>query len=90
MSNRVTQKDLENVVDRINRITGNNIATHTRDKSGIRSNVGNYHLDYAYGGVRLVQYMNEHGGIRVIIDGFGTKRELYEKMHAFIAGIEAK
>ena len=52
---------------------------------------GNYHLDYAYSGVKLVMMCNIHGGISTIsTDGFGTKRELYNWMTAFLAGIATK
>lgn len=94
MSERITQKDLEYRVARINEVTNSPMESWTRRgkegarKPGFKANIDNYHLDYAYGGVRLVQHVNKGGGIRVISStGFGTKRELFNWMDAFLAGI---
>jgi hypothetical protein len=106
--NRITEKQLQAVVDRLNRLTNNPLASHTRvldaplagdvpNKQGdarpgrILANIGNYHLSWAYGGVCLHQMHNEGGGVTTPIgSGYNTKRELYEKMHAFISGIETQ
>lgn len=89
---RITQKDLEYYVRRINEVTKSPAATCSKSLDGQYSwNIGNYHLDYAYGGVELVKTCNEHGGISTIsIGGYGTKRELYNWMAAFLAGIELR
>lgn len=96
---RITQKDLEYLVDRINEVTNSpkeqytkTVTKSTKTRSGqvtkFTGNIDNYYLDYAYGGVKLVQMVNEGGGIREISrGGFGTKRELYNWMGAFLAGI---
>jgi len=91
--NRITEKQLEVVVDRINQVTGNPAKSWVQvtESSGRVRNVaqiGNYHLDWAYGGVMLCQMMNAGGGI-VTITGRGTKRECYDQMQAFLRGIEA-
>ena len=84
---RITQSDLEAVVLRINRITDSPESTYTKDAKGkFHANMGNYHLDWAYGGVCLCRICNKGGGVEVIISGYCTKRELYEKMQAFIMG----
>ena len=89
---RITQKDLEYLVKRINEATGNKTATHTKESDGTyTTNVGVYHLDYAYGGVKLVKMVNSGGGTREISrDGYGTKRELYSWMQAFLSGMDCK
>lgn len=79
---RITQKDLENVLARINRKAGFDNPKY--------STVGSYCLDYAYGGCRLDQYCNEGGGIRTITNGYVSKRELYNLMHAFLQGMDSK
>lgn len=85
---RITIKDLRAVVARINRETGSPLEPWTRDAAGkLRANIGNYHLDCAYSGYQLVRMMNESGGVTTTIHGFGTARETYEKMHAFLAGL---
>lgn len=89
MSDRITQKDLEYLVERINEATNSPQQQYTKsDERPMKSNIGNYHLDYAYGGVKLVRMANEHGGISDISrQGYGTKRELYIWMQAFLAGM---
>ena len=89
MTNRITQKRLETLVANLNRETGNPTTPYTRDDSGnLRANVGAYVTDYAYGGVKLAQMMNEAGGQRdVLHSGYVTKRELYDLIHAYMAGI---
>lgn len=92
---RITQKNLEYLVERINEVTNSPETPYTRNgkkgnrEVGFTTNIGNYHLDYAYGGVKLSQMVSESGGITNISDmGFGTKRELYNWMRAYLAGIE--
>ena len=79
---RITQKDLEAVLRRINSKAG-----FEGDK--LYSKPGAYCLDGAYGGWKLAQYVNEHGGQRDITSGFCPKKELYYQMHAFLNGMEA-
>jgi len=84
MSNRITQSDLESLVDRINKATDSPTEPYTDRKA----NLGNYHLSYAYGGVKLHRMHNEHGGVETVsTGGYGTKRELYNWMSAFLDGI---
>jgi hypothetical protein len=89
MSNRITQKNLEKLCNCINDITANARTPYTKMPDGTyKTNIGNYHLDYAYGGVKLVRMCGEHGGIRTIsTGGYGTKKELYHWMEAFLAGL---
>ena len=75
---RITEKDLQATCDRINRML---------DKP-LEPNIGCYHLDHAYGGVALHQMVNDGGGVRDILGGHLTKRDLYERMNAFIKGLE--
>ena len=77
---RITQKDLEAKVARLNRMAGFDNPKY--------STIGAYCLDYAYGGVRLDRYVNEHGGVHDIFrNGYMPKRELYNLMSAFETGI---
>ena len=86
---RITQKTLQAVVDRINRTAGTPFTPYRKSGEKFVAEIGNYHLDYAYGGVKLVQMSNESGGIRTITTGFVPKRELYNQLHAFLNGLEA-
>jgi len=85
---RITQGDLEYLVDRINEVTKSPMEPWTKQEKGIKANIGNYHLDYAYGGVKLVRMESDGGGISVVsTGGYGTKKDLYTWMSAFLSGI---
>lgn len=86
---RITDKDLEAVVRRLNIETGSPVESYVKDETGkFRSQPGNYHLDYAYGGVAVDRMVGTSGGVTVVIER-GTKRETYEKLHAFLRGYAA-
>lgn len=75
MPQRITTKDLESLISRLN---GNKPITW--------DTIGAYRLDQAYGGVKLVQVTSEGGGIREIsCDGYGTKRQLYTFLMGMLA-----
>lgn len=85
---RISEKDLEDLCIHINHIAGHAPYAYSKNKDGkLMAYVGSYMIDSAYGGHRLVQLDNKDGGIKVIIDGFSPKRELYEKMQAFLLGL---
>ena len=90
MSSRVTDKQLQAVVDRINTMTSSPLEPWTKDASGkLMANIGCYHLDYAYGGVALHRMQSEGGGvIDVLQAGYSTKRECLHLLFAFIRGLE--
>lgn len=85
---RITQKDLQATCDRINRMLDQPLEPYVRIEGKLVANIGCYHLDHAYGGVALYQMDNNVGGVRDIFGGHLTKRDLYERMHAFIKGLE--
>ena len=82
---RVTESQLNAVVKRLNNITGSPIEPYSRTSDGLVANIGNFHLDYAYGMVRLVRMHSAGGGINVVTQ-YGTKRKCLEEMHAFESG----
>ena len=87
---RITLKRLESIVGRINSVLDmpeSPYAAQRDDRGGLVANAGNYHLEMAYGGYRLVR-MCEGGGTRDISPR-GTKRETYEYCRAFLDGISA-
>ena len=90
MSNRVTEKQLEAIVRRINQITDSPEESYTKDSAGqYQSNIGNYHLDHAYGGVSLHRMVNESGGVNNVLGcGHIPKSELADLMYAYIRGLE--
>ena len=86
MTNRITEKQLQAIVDRINTITINSAQPYIDGKAQI----GNYHLSHAYGGVCLHRMHNEGGGVSDTFQcGHVTKRELADRLYAFIAGINS-
>ena len=82
---RITDKDLAAVVARINRTTGSPLVPYV----GNMGQVGNYHISGAYGGVALHRMHTEGGGVADVFQrGHVPKRDLYELMHAYLAGME--
>ena len=92
MTNRVTEKQLEYKVKLINQLTNSPLEPYTKNDQGqYKSNKGNYHLSYAYGGVQLHKMCNDGGGISTpLYTGYTTKRELYTALNSFIVGLEVK
>lgn len=88
---RITDKNLQAVVDRINRITGSPESYSDKQPDGsFKSNIGHYCLDGAYGGVSLHRIFSTGGGCEDVLScGHVTKRQLYELMHAWIRGYNA-
>jgi hypothetical protein len=88
MSNRITEANLKGMCDTLNRITNSPMEQYTKTETGYKANPLNYHLDFAYGGVKLCRMCNEGGGVNDISSGYGTKRELWDWMQAYLRGIE--
>lgn len=86
---RITEKHLEAVVARINKLTKSPATSYTKTPNGIIPNAGNFHLDFACGKVGLIRMMNTGSGVTSILP-LSTKRELYDKMQSFIQGLECR
>jgi hypothetical protein len=91
MSQLITKKDLQGMINRLNRVTGSPDTYSDKQADGkFKSNIGHYHLDFAYGGAKLVRTVNESGGITCPISmGYETKKDAYYMIHAFISGVES-
>ena len=93
---RYTMRDLEGLVDRLNRTTGAESepyrdATEAEKAAGFGGvgNVGTYYLMGAYGGHKLVQITNYGGGVRDVLGtGYASKRELHRAISAYLDGID--
>ena len=85
---RITNKQLEYLVERINTLTNSPLTSYTHSNDKFEANINNYHIYCAYGAVGLHRMMNLGGGVHEVI-GLSTKRELYNRMQSFMAGIEA-
>jgi len=87
--NRINKSDLEARVDRINTILDAPSEPYTKTDNGYQANPGNNHLDWVYGGVKLVRMCDGGGCSDVLPTGFGTKRELYDAMGSYLIGLSA-
>ncbi len=83
---RISINDLKNLCTYINELKNTPIKPYENVDGKFKANIGNYHLYQAYGAVGLHRMVNEGGGITEIL-GLSTKKELYDKMHAYIKGI---
>ena len=88
---RITERDLEALVERINRTAGTPTEMYTRNPDGtFTPNARNYHLSGAYGGYALHQLGGEGTGTRDVLgSGHVPKRELYNRMSAYVNGLES-
>ena len=88
---RITNKHLAAALNNLNSATNSPTSSYTKLPSGaILANVGNYHIDSAYGGNKLVRMVSPSGGITTITTGYDTKRYVLEFIHAMLIGIAAK
>ena len=87
---RIRQSDLEYLAGLINQATNSPMETLTRDETGkLTANVGNYYISGAYGGVSLHRNVNLRGACTDVFNcGHVPKRDLYNRMRAYLAGIE--
>jgi len=92
---RYTKGDLDGAVRGLNILAGFTpeeadapLYIHTRGEDS-RAMVGRYYLYGAYGGLQLVQIINEGGGERSITQGYLSKREVYHLIHAYREGMAA-
>lgn len=87
MASRITEKQLQYLVDRINTLTGAALEPYT----GSQPNALNYHLSGAYGGWSLHQMGANGSGTRDVFScGHVPKHYLYDLMHAYLNGLTAE
>ena len=87
---RITNRQLDNLVNQINEAMGTPMEPYTKNSAGeYKPQANNYHLSGAYGGVSLHK-MSATKGCSGISDVFScghiTKRDLHDRMHAFLIG----
>jgi hypothetical protein len=89
---RIRQSDLEHYAGLINQATNSPMEEWTRDDTGkLTANVGNYYISGAYGGVSLYRNVGPGGGsTEVFNSGHIPKRDLYNRMRGYLAGLEAR
>ena len=88
---KITINQVRGLVDQLNRIAGENPNGYDMARpAGNRANVGTYVLDGSYGGWQLGRICNTAGGqSQPLGGGFESTRGIYEKISAFIRGLEA-
>ena len=88
---RITEKHLQAQIDRLNKLTNSPMKPYETTGKKYVAQIGNYHLDGAYGGWELMRMENEGGGVSSPLrTGHISKKELYGRISAFIAGIESR
>jgi hypothetical protein len=92
MSQRITVAYLTAVIGRINRAMGSPSDPYIKGEDGrYRGQTSCYHLSRAYGGFCLHRMVNEGGGVSDVFRcGHVPARDLANRMHAFLDGIEAQ
>lgn len=93
MADRITDNHLEVLIGILNRLTGMPEAPYMKQADGTHKPMaGCYHLSHAYGGVSLHRMSMTEGCTGVsepLSTGHITKRDLYERIYAYIRGIES-
>ena len=75
---RITAHDLTLTLARLNAATGIDAPCYTR--------LGSWFIGQAYGGYQLERVMTDGGGVKTY-GGFGTKREVLDRLHAMLDGL---
>lgn len=85
---RITLSLIEAQITRLNELTNSPKEPWTRIENKSKANIGNYHLDSAYGGYELHRMINESGGIQdVLFTGHISKREISSVIDVYIRGV---
>jgi len=87
MSNRITNEQIDGVIELLNETLDRPTSPITRTKGKNFCNIGNFHLYSAYGAYGLHETANESGGAYATIE-LGTKRELFKGVHLLLKGIQ--
>jgi len=97
MTNRITKKQLEALIARINDALNVPQEPYAHDADGklvltangrLIANAGTIYLSGAYGGYRLEQMCKGGGSRDPLYSGYVSKRELYNVANAYLMGIE--
>ena len=82
---RIKLQWIESLVDQLNEATNSPKTSYTEVDGKIKANIGNFNLYQAYGLVGLHR-MGNTGGVTEVFC-LGTKRETYDKIKAYLNGI---
>lgn len=86
---QITISMLKSKIDYLNEITNSPLKPYSEVNGKLQANIGNFHLYQAYGAFGLHRMVNESGGITDrYVYGLHSKRELFNRLNAFINGLE--
>ena len=90
MSDRITQKHLNSIVAYLNKITGfENKQLWTKDEQGRNvATVGMFYMSGGYRGTSIYRMTTDIGGVCDVFSGHMTKRDLYNRIRAYIKALE--
>jgi hypothetical protein len=91
MTDHISSDRLSRLVALLNRTmkTPETPYTHNDVDKTVKANIGNYHVDYAYGGAALHQMATTGGGINDVFRvGHVSRRALHDLILAFLTGVE--
>ena len=87
--NRITKKQLQSRIDTINSLLKRPTSPYSQVDGKLVANIGNFSLSQAYGGFGVHLMANESGGVSTPIwYGHIPARDAYERISAFIAGLQ--
>jgi hypothetical protein len=86
---RISEANVKALAVRLNQVCGHPEQPYAKVDGKHVPQAHCYHIDFAYGGVTLMQMMPTGSGCRNVFNcGFIPKRELWELMRAMLVGIE--
>jgi hypothetical protein len=85
---KITRAFVERQLERLNITAGTPLTPYTAnpDGKGCTSNVGNYHLDNAYGGYSLQRICEGGGSTPAFTHGYFPLKEVSNQIHAYTEG----
>lgn len=87
--NRITKKNLQARIETINSILNRPVTPYSQVEGKLIANIGNFSLSQCYGGYCVHLMVNDGGGVSTPIwAGHITARDAYERLSAFISGLQ--
>ena len=85
---RITDENLTRLATQINKTTNSPTEPWTRNGNEVISNEGCFHVEFAYSGVTFSRMTSRTGTTTNVLQvGYISKKDLYERMQAFLNGI---
>ena len=86
---RITKKQLQARIETINSILNRPVTPYSQVEGKLVANIGNFSLSQCYGGYCVHLMVNDGGGVSTPIwNGHISARDAYDRISAFIAGIQ--